>query len=629
MKHGPSYKPISDYGVIGNLRSVALIARNGDIDWWCAPEMSSPSVFAALLDARRGGSFRITAEELRPLAQHYIPDTNILKTTLQNDNAQLHVVDLMPLNGRIDGRGDSQARPEIIRILTACSGDLAVTVEWAPRMDYARATVRIEPLDDRWIASGGGNFITLSAMDEARVHEDEHGPTVRGVLHLQRNQPRVLATRWNSRNLEASPGSAQAALDQTTGIWRRWAHGRHREHREKWAGNCGPLLDRSALVLRLLTHGETGAMAAAATMGLPMRVGADCNYDYRYSWIRDLALTAQALVGLGHEKEALEAMQWAERIATKSEQWELPVMYGLHGEVELGAQNLNHLEGYRASRPIAFGNPASGQFQLEIYGELLNTAYELARRGTNFVPEVIDHLAQAADHVQEVWQRPDSGIWELHEPSQLVYSKVMAWVALDRALHLARHVSMPGNHDQWKDTARQIRQWVLEKGFNGELGAFVMRSGSMDMDAANLRIPLLEFLPADDVRVLGTVDRIMERLLDNGLVYRFEVDGKRPTGEAGFALCTFWLIDALSLCGRIAEARELLDRMAARANHLLLLSEQFDPLTGEMLGNFPQAFAHIGLVNSALYLAHAKGREIPGHAPIGTQAHRQSVEREG
>ena len=356
---------------------------------------------------------------------------------------------------------------------------------------------------------------------------------------------------------------------------------------------------------------------------------ADCNYDYRYSWIRDVSLTAQALIALGHQTEAVEAMQWMDKVSASSGEWELQIMYGLHGETELEEHELEHLEGYRASRPVRVGNAAAGQFQLEVYGELINTGYELARRGIKVPGKMAEFLSHVADHVQEVWKRPDSGIWELHTERHFTYSKVMAWVAMDRAIQLASHIRMPGDKSRWMKTAREIRECVLENGYDREQGCFVMAFERGDLDAANLRIPLLEFLPPDDERVQGTINRTMERLTENGLVYRFETDGKRARQEAGFGLCTFWLVDALCLSNRLDEARELLDLMAGRANHLLLLSEQYDPLTGEMLGNFPQAFTHIGLVNSVLYLAFAEGREgVPESAPVGSRSHREAVRRD-
>ncbi|MDK2890326.1 MAG: hypothetical protein PWR21_958 [Methanoculleus sp.] len=325
-----------------------------------------------------------------------------------------------------------------------------------------------------------------------------------------------------------------------------------------------------------------------------------------------------------------EVVKWMERVSEMyvGEGRRLRIMYGTHGWSELGEEELSHLEGYRGSRPVRIGNGAADQLQLEIYGEFLNTAYELCRRGYGLSKVETAFLSQVADEACSLWREPDSGIWEIRsEPRHYVYSKVMLWVALDRAVHLADRYGLRGDRERWARNAAAIKRQVLEQGYDAEVGAFVQSYGSKDLDAANLRIPLLELLPFDDDRVAGTIDATIDGLVENGLVYRYLADDGLPGEEGAFGLCTFWLIDVLALSGRIKEARSRFKRMVNRANHVGLYSEQLDPATGAFLGNFPQAFTHIGLINSAIYLAYAEGKPIPGHAPIGTTEHRAELER--
>ncbi|MBE0595707.1 MAG: glycoside hydrolase family 15 protein, partial [Desulfuromonadales bacterium] len=304
-------------------------------------------------------------------------------------------------------------------------------------------------------------------------------------------------------------------------------------------------------------------------------------------------------------------------------------MYGLHGETELPELELPHWEGYRRSRPVHIGNGAADQFQLEIFDEFLNMGYELARRGEELEPEIWDFLARVADHVDEVWEKPDHGIWEMRGPTRhFTYSKVMAWVAFDRAIHLARGYGLKGDVEKWRRGRERVRQAVLENGYDRKLGAFVQAFGAADLDASNLRIPLMEFLPFDDPRVQGTIDRTLEQLTENGLVYRYRVDDGLPGKEGTFGLCTFWLVDALALSGRLEEAEKIFASIARHVNHVGLFAEQIDAASGAFLGNFPQAFTHIGLINSVLNLAWARGRPIPEHGLIGTPEHREEVGRE-
>ncbi len=632
MREDSGYKPISDYGLIGNLRTTALVARDGSIDWFCLPLLDSPSVFAALLDARLGGHFLIRLKGAGPGEQSYLENTNVLRTRFRSGKTVLTVTDFMPLSGSINGCCEavrSQAPPEIHRLVECSSGEAEVELEWAPRFNYARTKTRIERCGDNWLATGDGESLTLTGVEDGEVKDDGSGPCLHARLTLRFGECRAFITFWGSKR-EWEPQSSQEALRQTMDIWKGWSLRDGVVDSRSWAGEFEPLVMRSALVLKLLTFADTGAIAAAPTTSLPEVIGGVRNWDYRYVWLRDSGLTAQALASVDHETEAVDLLQWMERISEQhcGEEWDLQIMYDLRGGTDLEEQHLDHLEGYRGSRPVRIGNEAAKQFQLETYGELLSIGYELARRGHSLPTDVQKFLCSVANHVQDVWREPDSGIWEVRgEKRHYVYSKIMAWTALDRAILLAERFGFPGDAERWRAECREIRAEVLARGYDEELGSFVMSYGSKDLDAANLRIPLLEFLPAEDPRVQSTIARTMEQLGHNGFLRRYIADDGLPGEEGAFGLCTFWLVDVLALSGHVEEARDLLTRMARHANHLGLYPEEFDPEDGSFLGNFPQAFTHIGLINSVIYLAYAEGRETPEHAPVGTSVHRGNINR--
>jgi len=631
MNRPSGYKPISDYAAIGNLRTVALVCRDGSIDWCCFPHHDHGSVFAAILDHRRGGRFRVSAVGTGMGDQQYIEDTNVVTTTFRSSNSSLSVTDMMPLSGKIDGRSRSNGPDEIHRILKCRGGAIDVELEWSPRFDFARSSMDIWEIEGGFLATDGEIFMTLSGAYGGAVTGGEFGPVLRTRFSMRDGEQRLIVTRWNSKDTTNNLDESTKMLERTVESWRNWAHGSEPTHSHEWAGQYLPLLIRSELVIKMLAHTDTGAIAAAPTTSLPEVIGGARNWDYRYAWIRDASLCAQALISLGHEAEAIEFLEWMERVS--EEHFEAGVgpqiMYSIHGESDLEEVELPHLEGYRGSRPVLIGNGAVEQLQLEVYGELLMTGYEFLRRGIELDGHIMDFLRDVADHACSVWENPDQGIWEFRtDPRHFVYSKVLIWVALDRAIHLAEDYGLSGDVTTWKETRDLIHQRVLDDGYDPEVGAFVQAFGSKDLDAANLRIPLLEFLPCDDPRVQGTIDRTIESLTKNGLVYRYHSDDGLPGKEGAFVLCTCWLVDALALSGRTDEAREILENVISHVNHAGLLSEQLDPGTGAFLGNFPQAFSHIGLINSVLYLAYAEGREIPEHAPIGTPEHRRKIGRE-
>jgi GH15 family glucan-1,4-alpha-glucosidase len=621
------YKPISAYGAIGNLRSVALVGNDGSIDWCCFPELDCASVFAAVLDDGKGGRFRVWPAGADRGEQEYVEDTNVLVTTFRDGGGTLQVTDFMPLSGSIEGccETESQAPPELVRMIECRDGEVTVELEWSPRLDYARAGTKIGRAGDGWQASGGGDSLHLAGAPDADLAEEANGPVLRARWSMKQGERRALVTRWQEA-ASTEPDYPRRAVEKTVDVWQQWSRQREVVTCEEWAGAWKPLLVRSSLVCKLLTHAESGAIAAAPTTSLPEWIGGERNWDYRFAWIRDASQTAQALTALGHTAEAVALLRWMEDVSeAHADDWNLQIMYGLRGEEKLPEQSLDHLEGYRCSPPVRIGNGAADQFQLEVYGELLNMAYEMARRGEGLSDRVKKFLCKVADHVLDVWKEPDYGIWEVRgEKQHFTYSKVMAWVAMDRALLLAKHHGMQGDTDAWARAAGEIRGDILENGYDRERRAFVQAYGSKELDAANLRIPLMEFLPADDPRVQETIDRTLEELTEHDLVYRYHADDGLEGEEGAFGLCTFWLVDALALSGRVDEARRIFENLLAHANPVGLYSEQFEPESGDFLGNFPQAFTHIGLINSAIYLAWAEGKLKAKFPPIGTPEHRET-----
>jgi pentatricopeptide repeat protein len=637
-QHHERYPAIEDHAAFGNLRTVALVDRWGSIGWCCLPQLDSGSVFGAILDHERGGRFSVrSAGTTRPGAQRYRRDTNVVETTFSekgDTGGRLVVTDFMPLAGSLDGAGGSTSRPAVFRLLRAEGGPVEVDVEWSPRLDTGRVHPRVMRTDDVFLAWGGDDALTLSGLGDVGeiVEHDDGASMVRGRFTMAAGERRALVTQWGDDLPDRSIAAAEQLLAETIESWRAWVHKAEATGSRKWAAPYEDLVVRSELAIKLLTNADTGAIAAAATTSLPEDIGGVRNWDYRYAWIRDAALAAQALHALGHDAEAHAFVEFAERAAREHEhrgdQRALQIVYGLHGETELDEAELPNLEGYRRSAPVRTGNGAVDQLQLDVFGELISAVYELVRTGDDVAADILEFLPRLADDACASWREPDYGLWELRNgPFHVVYSKVMVWMALDRAIALADAGVIDGDVKRWNDTRTEIRSEVLERGFDHELGAFRQSYERGVLDASNLLFSLLEFLPRDDARMHRTIDATIDGLTENDLVHRYVADDGIAGPEGSFGLCTFWLVDALALAGRIDEARRIFESMAERANHVGLFAEQIDPDTGAFLGNFPQAFTHLGLINSALYLAHAEGRDSPVPDPIGSDEHRAATLR--
>lgn len=618
------YLPISEYGAIGNLRTVALLGPNGSIDWWCPPHIDRPSVFAALLDHRRGGRFQVAPVAREPGRLEYIRDSNVLRTRFDTAGGRATVTDFMPLRGNIEGRGDSEGPPEIHRVLEAGGGGTDFMLEWSPRLDYARPRVRIEQVANGFIAEAEGEYVALEGLEPQEIEavsidDDGTGPVLRGELRVEPGRRRALVTRWKHEPREANARRSIDQLETTLETWRAWLHKNDIER--EWAGEWTGHVVRSELALKLLCHAESGAIAAAATTSLPEKISGVRNWDYRCAWVRDASRTAQVLFALGHVGDSNDFLKWIEQVSHRGEErrMHLQVLYGVRGVSDLTERVLDHLEGYRGSRPVRIGNAAVHQRQLDVYGEILDAAYLLVQRGKRPDTGAAEFLARVANRACDSWRQPDLGIWEMRrEPMHFVYSKAMVWVALDRAVRLADQGILRGDDvARWRSVAATIRRVVLERGYDAEQNAFVQAFGSTHLDAANLLLPLLGIVRIDDPRVQGTLDATMDRLLEGDLVRRYYAPDGLPGGEGAFGLATHWLIYVLALSGRLEEGWNLFERFMSRAGSLGLFSEQINPRTGEFLGNYPQAYTHVGILNSLVHLRQASGVRVPEPVPFG------------
>ena len=601
------YKPIEAYGLIGNLETCALVGRDGAIDWCCLPYLKSPSIFAAILDVEKGGHFSVRPSEPFEAAQRYRPNTNVLETEFTTDSGTAVLTDFMPMLS--DDPEAPFSEPWVYRRAECLDGAVELDIDFQPRFDYARARTIVEPLDEGVIARGNGEHVSLTSPFELEAE----GDGAHGTHHLDAGDVRWYTLQYGQRKRPVSI-DPEALLDRTVGYWRNWMHECPRSAPCLFDGPWHDAITRSELVLKLLMHHMTGAIAAAPTTSLPELIGGTRNWDYRFSWIRDAAFTVQALYKLEHVRESRDYFDWCLDIVHSGSETFQPFqpLYGLQGAEQLTEETLDHLSGYRGSSPVRIGNAARNQLQLDIFGELVLALYETSRYGENITETTWETVRNVIEYVCTLWNKKGAGMWEVRsEPEHFVHSKVMCWVALDRGIKMARETGFDAPLDHWSEVRSEIRDVVLERGFNDSINSFV-RSFEVDhlLDAAALRIPLVGFLPFDDPRIQGTIAAIRDRLAtDDGLVFRYEGEDGLPGGEGAFVLCSFWLVDCLALSGNVREAETIFENILGYASPLGLFAEEIVPETGELLGNYPQAFSHLGLVNSAIYLQAAKGSD--------------------
>jgi GH15 family glucan-1,4-alpha-glucosidase len=603
------YPPISDYALLSDCHTAALVSLDGSVDWCCFHRFEARPVFARLLDWGKGGFFRVAPRDEYTVSRRYLPDTNVLETTFRTESGVLVLTDFVPVK-RDMGHPDHH----LIRIVRCTEGEVAVKVKFEPRFDYGLTEPRLEQVaDDLAVVYGGADALVLQS--ELPIGTDEISACT-AARTLRAGEEAFVALTYSLPH-ELTPERLSAdevaeKLRETEEYWREWSA------RCTYDGPYRDAVVRSALVLKALTNGPTGAIVAAATTSLPEEVGGERNWDYRYTWLRDSALTLNALFALGYRDEAEEYMAWLKR-TTAGRAKDLQIMYGVGGERFLPEVELDHLEGYRGSRPVRIGNGAYKQFQLDVFGELLDTVWVYRQNGGEIDESFWEFLGRVAGAVIDRWRQPDQGIWEIRgEPKHFTYSKVMAWVALDRVVRLAELDGREGAVDEWRIVRDEIRKLVEREGVHPDTGAFTQSFGDGGKhDASNLMIPIVGFVPHDDARARATSERIVEELSADGFVYRYLTDGVDGLSgdEATFAICSFWLVECLARAGETERARELFERLLGFCNDVGLLAEEIDPHSGELVGNFPQAFSHVGLVQAAIALAASRVPASAAAAP--------------
>ena len=583
---------IEDYALIGDTHTAALVGIDGSIDWLCAPRFDSSAFFAALLGGPDNGRWRIAAKGMeRATRRRYVPGTLVLETEWQTETGMIRVTDFMPVSG---------AHPDVIRIVHGITGRVELEMELIVRFDFGRMVP--------WARRVGGDLMFVSGPDAVMLRTDlpTHGEDTRTVSEfvIDEGQFASFVLSWSpSFEPPHEPPHAAGALETTVEWWRGW--GDRLTYKGAWQDD----VRRSLMVLKALTYAPTGGIVAAPTTSLPEHLGSVRNWDYRYCWLRDAAFTLWALSIGGYSEEARAWRNWLLRAAA-GDPGQLQVLYGVTGESHLIEQTLGWLPGYAESAPVRIGNAAVEQFQLDVFGEVVD-AFHLARgvgiESDQFAWALEKHLV---DFVIEHWQDPDEGIWEMRGPKrQFTHSKVLAWVALDRAVRAVEKFGLDGPVKEWRRIRAKIHRDVCKNGFDRERNSFVQSYGSKELDASLLMIPLVHFLPGTDPRVRGTIDAIRKELVGDGFVLRYRTDKTNdglPPGEGAFLPCTFWLVDNLALIGDIDEATRLFERLLKVRNDVGLLAEEWDPVAKRQLGNFPQAMTHVGLVNSAFNLDRAR-----------------------
>jgi GH15 family glucan-1,4-alpha-glucosidase len=587
-------RPIAAHGLIGDLRTAALVATDGTIDWFCPGRFDAPSVFASILDEERGGSWRIAPQAGDPrTAQFYFPDTNVLITRFMTADGVVELQDLMPVS----------EHQRIVRRVTCVRGRMRLGCRLEARFDYARTAHRTRRNRDGVVLASNDLKLTLFAGvpletdhgDVSAALDVSEGETVTFVLH-------VGDVTDPGCHLDAA---ARSLFDETVAYWRGWLQA------STYAGRWREMVHRSALTLKLLTYAPTGAIVAAPTTSLPERLGGPRNWDYRYVWMRDAAFTVYALIRLGFTDEAAAFNRWtSERIAACSDSptGPLQTMYRVDGSPDLEESELDHLAGHAGSRPVRIGNGAADQLQLDIYGELIDSIYLYDKYGSPISHDTWMELTRIIEWLCQNWDRPDAGIWESRsEPIRHTFSRLMCWVAIERMVRMARKRGLPADVVAWTEVRDRIYHQIMDQGWNEALGAFTGRLDDGVLDASMLLMPMVKFCSPSDPRFGSTLDAIRSELVADTLVYRYD-PAAAPDGVEGdegtFSICSFWYVEALTRAGRLQEARIALEKMFTYANHLGLYAEQISS-TGEQRGNFPQGFTHFSLISAAYNLDRA------------------------
>jgi GH15 family glucan-1,4-alpha-glucosidase len=577
--------PIEDYALVGDTQAAALVGRDGSIDWLCLPRFDSPACFAALLGDERNGRWKLAPKGgVKRVERRYREDTLVLETDFHTEDGAVRIVDCMPPRGEA---------PDIVRLVQGLEGRVAVEMELILRFDYGHVVPWVRRHGKTLLAVAGPAAVRL----DAPVRTRGENRTTRASFEVAKGDEVPFVLTWyRSHEREPAPVDAAVAVADTDGWWRDWING---------CAYTDPLVRRSLLTLKALTYAPTGGIVAAATTSLPEKLGGVRNWDYRFCWVRDATLTLNALVNGGFIEEAGAWRDWLLR-AVAGDPRDMQIMYGCAGERRLTELEIDWLPGYEGSSPVRIGNKASEQFQLDVYGELMDAMLHAREHGLHPDEHAWRLQEVVLDFLEGAWDQPDEGIWEVRGGRRhFVHSKVMAWVAFDAAATTIEKFETHGDADRWRRVCNAIHKQVCERGWDAERGTFTQSYGSQALDAALLLIPRMGFLPGDDPRVVGTIEAVERELVSEGFVMRYpseDGDDGLPPGESAFLPCSFWLVDALARIGRRDEALALYDRLAGLANDVGLFSEEYDSETKRLVGNFPQAFTHVALVNSAATL---------------------------
>jgi GH15 family glucan-1,4-alpha-glucosidase len=599
------YPNISDHGLIGDLQTAALVSTEGTVDWYCCPRFDSPSVFASLLDADKGGYFRIAPDRECVTRQLYFPDTAILITRFLTPDGVGEVTDFMPISG--DRPTD---RHRLARLIRVVRGTMRFVIEVKPRFDYGRLPHKLEINDEGAVFHADGLELTMHSVGPRGTKPEDMGVTVERLgedLRILRTLREgetagIVMESMGGKPRRIATGELERLRRETAHYWRNWLH------RSTYAGRWREMVNRSAITLKLMTYAPSGALVAAPTTGLPELVGGERNWDYRYTWIRDASFSVYALLGLGYVEEAAAFGQWVRnRVIERDPDAPRPlkIMYRVDGSSDLSEESLDHFEGWRGSRPVRIGNGAADQLQLDIFGEVMDAFYQGDAHGLQVGHIGWGVIVDLIEWVCEHWDQPDEGIWETRGGRQdFTYGRLQCWVALDRALRIGQARGRPADIVRWRAERDRIYAQIHERGWNPKRRAFVQHYGTDVLDSSLLLMPLMGFVAPQEPQWLRTLDAMDKELVSDSLVYRYNPSAS-PDGlqgnEGTFSLCTFWYVDALARAGRLEDARLVFEKMHTYANHLGLYSEEIG-LTGEQLGNFPQAFSHLSLINAAINL---------------------------
>ncbi|WP_164701455.1 glycoside hydrolase family 15 protein [Modestobacter sp. KNN46-3] len=589
--------PLAAYGFLSDCSSAALISTGGSVDWWCLPRFDSPSVFGRLLDPA-AGHWLLAPKDEYTAEREYVEDTLVLRTVFRTESGAVAITDALSLQPGARGHDIGLRSPHaLLRLVEGLEGAVTLQTTVSPRFEYGLTAPRWSGDRGSWSAHVGPVALRLTTPVDLHAHDGD----LRGGFRVGAGERVGFCLAFTSPyeddgGLDAEPAEA---IEDTVAGWRSWS-----ELHRGYQGRHVAQVRRSALVLQGLTYQRTGAVVAAATTSLPEELGGSLNWDYRFAWLRDVSLTLQALWVAACPHEANRFFDWLTAAVGQVGDAPLQIMYGVEGERDLTEHTLDHLAGYRDSRPVRVGNDAWKQRQLDVLGEILFAAHLLREHVTPFSEATQDLLITLADQAARDWQQPDAGMWESRDqPRQYTSSKVMCWVALDRAIALADDLGDRARPDEWKRAREEVRETVLERAWSESAGAYAGAFGSDSLDASVLMMPLVGFLPADDPRMLATIEAVRDRLTDGWLVRRWDGD------TAGFLICSFWLVECLALAGKVEQAESRFDHLLEYGGELGLFAEEVDPASDEQLGNYPQAFSHVGLVNAAWRLTQCTSRQ--------------------